>query len=179
MNRWVVTAVCAVLLSGIGSAFSLARAAQSTSDALVACAKETDDARRLRCFDAVVADLRRAPPVPAAAVAAKPSAPQPAAPPPTPAPSVSREEKFGARGDLDRERREELKEISAKVTEVGARPHGEIVVTLDNGQVWAERSASSKIKVKVGDTVRIESGALGSFVLIAPNGRSSKVARVR
>jgi predicted Abi (CAAX) family protease len=123
--------------------------------------------------------LRRAPAAPAAAVAAIPSAPQPAAPPPTPAASVSREEKFGARGDLDRERREGLKEITAKVTEVGARPHGELVVTLDNGQVWAERAASSKIKVKVGDTVKIESGALGSFVLIAPNGRSSKVARVR
>jgi hypothetical protein len=160
MNRWVVKAACAVLLTGTGLAFSLARAAQSTSDALVACAKETDDTRRLRCFDAVVADLRPAPL-------------------PTPAPSVSREEKFGARGDLDPERREGLKEITAKVTEVGARPHGEIVVTLDNGQVWAERAASSKIKVKVGDMVKIESGALGSFVLIAPNGRSSKVARVR
>ncbi len=113
------------------------------------------------------------------AVAATPSAPQPAAPPPTPVSSVSREEKFGARGDLDRERREGLKEITGKVTEVGAKPHGELVVTLDNGQVWAERTASSKIKVKVGDTVKIESGALGSFVLIAPNGRSSKVARVR
>jgi len=179
MNRWVVKAACAVLLSGTGLAFSLARAAQSTSDALVACARETDDARRLRCFDAVVADLRRAPAAPAAAVAATPSTPQPASPAPTPASSVSREEKFGARGDLDPDRREGLKEITGKVTEVGARPRGEIVVTLDNGQVWAERAASSKIKVKVGDTVKIESGALGSFVLIAPNGRSSKVARVR
>jgi biotin carboxyl carrier protein len=179
MNRWVVKIACAVLLSGIDLAFSLARAAESTSDALVACAKEMDDARRLRCFDAVVADLRRAPAARAAAVAAPASAPQPAAPAPAPAPSVSREEKFGARGDLDAERREELKEITAKVTEIAARPHGELVVTLDNGQVWAERAASSKIKVKAGDTVKIESGALGSFVLIAPNGRSSKVARVR
>jgi hypothetical protein len=179
MNRWVVKAACAALLSGTGLAFSLAGAAQSTSDALVACASETDDARRLRCFDAVVADLPRAPAAPAAAVAATPGAPPPAAPPPTPASSLSREEKFGARGDLDPEKREKLKEITGTVTEVGTRPHGEIVVTLDNGQVWAERSASLKIKVKVGDTVRIESGALGSFVLIAPNGRSSKVARVR
>jgi len=44
--------------------------------------------------------------------------------------------------------------------------------------VWAEKISGSKLKVKVGDTVKIESGALGSFVLIA-NGRSSKVARVR
>ena len=156
-------AVLAALLSGTGLAISLAQAAESTSDALLACANETDDARRLRCFDAAVADLRRAP----------------AAPVPTPASPVSREDKFGARGDLDREKREVLTEIAAKVTEVGAKPHGELVITLDNGQVWAERSANSKVKVKVGDTVKIESGALGSFTLIAPNGRSSKVARQR
>lgn len=173
MNRWVVKAAFAVLLSGAGLAISLAEAAASTSDALFACANETDDARRLRCFDAAVADLRRER---AASVAATPGAPPPAALPPTPA---SREDKFGARGDLDREQREELTEITGKVTQVGAKPHGELVITLENGQVWAERSASSKAKVKVGDTVKIKSGALGSFTLIAPNGRSSKVARVR
>jgi biotin carboxyl carrier protein len=179
MNRWVVKATCAVLLAGAGFSVSVVQAAQSTSDALIACAKETDDARRLRCFDAVVADLRRAPAAPAAAVAATPSAPPAAAAQPTSTPAVSREDKFGARGELDREKREELKEITGKVTEIGARPHGELVLTLDNGQVWAERTTNSKVKVKVGDTVKIESGALGSFTLIAPNGRSSKVARVR
>ena len=183
MNRWVVKAAAAVLLSGSGVAFSLAHAAESTSDALVACAKETDDARRLHCFDAVVADLPRAPAAPAAGAATtaavRPSAPPAAAPPAAPVASVSREEKFGARGDLDREKREELKELTGKVTEVGSRPHGELVITLDNGQVWAERTANSKVRVKVGDTVKIESGALGSFTRIAPNGRSSKVARVR
>jgi len=88
------------------------------------------------------------------------------------------EGKFGARGDLNPEKHEQLSEITGKVTEVGAKAHGELVVTLDNGQVWAEKISGSKLKVKVGDTVKIESGALGSFVLIA-NGRSSKVARVR
>jgi hypothetical protein len=180
MNRWVVKAACAVMVPGAGIFFSLAQAAESPSEALFACANETEDARRLRCFDAVVADLRGAPAAPAASVASTRSAP-PAVPPsaPAPAPSASREDKFGARGDLDRDRREALKQITGKVTEVSAKPHGELVVTLENGQVWAERTANSKIKVKVGDTVKIEAGALGSFVLIAPNGRSSKVARLR
>jgi hypothetical protein len=130
--------------------------AESTDVALLDCAKERDDAQRLSCFDAVVASLRPAP----AAAAMKP------------------EDKFGARGDLDPEKRAELSEIAAKVAEVSAKPHGELVVTLDNGQVWVERTANSKLKVKAGDTVKIEAGAFGSFVLIA-NGRSSKVARVR
>jgi hypothetical protein len=156
MNGWVAKAAFVVLLSGVGFAVSPASAADGTDEALLNCANEKDDARRLRCFDAVAAGLRRVPATAAAKL----------------------EGKFGARGDLNPEKREELSEITAKVTEVSTRPHGELVVTLDNGQVWVERTASSKIKVKAGDTVKIESGALGSFVLIAPNGRSSKVARV-
>jgi hypothetical protein len=180
MNRWVFKAACAVVLASGSFSVSLVQAAEGANDALLACARETDDARRLRCFDAVVADLRRAPAVPAASVAATPSAATAAsAPAPAPVASISREDKFGARGDLDKEKREELQEITGRVTEIGARPHGELVLTLDNGQVWAERTANSKVKVKVGDTVKIEAGALGSFKLIAPNGRSSKVARVR
>ena len=112
MNRWVVKAACAVLLSGTGLAFSPARAAESTTDALVACANETDDARRLRCFDAVVAGLAPRRPLLRLPRSRRHRARRAAAPPPTPAASVSREDKFGARGDLDRERREELKEIT-------------------------------------------------------------------
>ena len=175
MNRWVVNAALAVVLSSAG--FAPAKA-ESTNDALLACAKETDEARRLRCFDAVVAGLRRAPPAMETAVAATASPPPAAAPKVAAVPPLSAEEKFGARGDLNPEKHEQLSEITGKVTEVGAKAHGELVVTLDNGQVWAEKISGSKLKVKVGDTVKIESGALGSFVLIA-NGRSSKVARVR
>jgi len=65
------------------------------------------------------------------------------------------------------------------VTELGTKPHGELIVTLDNGQVWAEKASGSKVKLKTGDTVKIERGALGSYSLIAPNGRSSKVSRIR
>lgn len=176
MNRWVVGAAVAVLVSGTGGL--PAKAAEVSTEALLACANEADAARRLRCFDAAVAGLHRAPAAPAASVAAsaaKASAP-PAAPPPAVASQASPEEKFGARGDLKPEQHKELSEITAKVTELGTRPYGELVLTLDNGQVWVERTPNSKIKVKVGDQVKIESGALGSFTLIA-NGRSSKVAR--
>jgi hypothetical protein len=62
---------------------------------------------------------------------------------------------------------------------VSAKPHGELVVTLENGQVWAEIQTSSGARVKAGDRVTIKPGALGSFLLVAPNGRSTKVTRVR
>jgi hypothetical protein len=176
MNRWVVTAAFAVLGSVAG--VLPATAAESTTDALLTCANETDNARRLRCFDAVVAGLRRAPAAPVASAAATPVTAAPVAAPQASPPAVSPEEKFGARGDLNREKHTELSEITGTVTAVSTRPYGELVITLDNGQVWVERAPNSKMKVKVGDSVKIEAGALGSFTMIA-NGRSSKVARSR
>jgi hypothetical protein len=73
----------------------------------------------------------------------------------------------------------ELQELRATVTKVAAKPHGELVLSLDNGQVWYEIQANSGIRVKTGDQVTIRSGALGSYSVVAPNGRSSKVTRVR
>jgi hypothetical protein len=64
------------------------------------------------------------------------------------------------------------------VTKLAAKPHGELIVTLDNGQVWYEIQANTALRVKVGDQVTIKAGALGSYSLVA-NGRSSKVTRVR
>jgi len=136
-------------------------------------------------------------PAPAAPVAAAPVAAAPvaaatamgspaAAPPPTAAaaqPSEagtpSPEDRFGLRVDTKQQKADELTELSATATAISAKLRGELVITLDNGQVWGEIAPGSKIKVKPGDAVKIEAGTLGSFILIAPNGRSSKVTRIR
>jgi hypothetical protein len=165
---------------GLAACMALANppgASAATGDFL-ACAGEKDDARRLACFDAAVVRNRagttgttEAAPVVASAAAA--------------APALSKEEKFGLRGDLKQEKAKvvpelvEMKELTAQVTKVAVKPHGELVLTLDNGQVWYEIQTSSGIRVKAGDQVTIKAGALGSYSLVAPNGRSSKVTRSR
>lgn len=174
----------AVLLSVMGPH----AAADALRDGLLECANKADDSARLRCFDATVADLRKgdAPtPTAAAAVAATEtpaggaaeagSATAPAPPPP----SLSPEDRFGLRGDLKREKQGDLTELAATVASISTKPHGERVITLDNGQVWAEIAPGSTIRLKPGDPVRIQAGTLRSFILIAPNERSSKVSRVR
>jgi quercetin dioxygenase-like cupin family protein len=93
--------------------------------------------------------------------------------------SASAEDRFGLRVDKKQQKAGELTELSATATAISAKPRGELMITLDNGQVWGEIAPGSKIKVNAGDTVKIEAGTLGSFILIAPNGRSSKVARIR
>jgi len=140
----------------------------------MACAAEQDSSRRLACFDAAVARARTEPAV------------QPDSAPPAPAiVPLSKEERFGLRGDLKQEKAKqapelaEMQELRAVVTKVASKPHGELVLTLDNGQVWYEIQANSGIRVKTGDQVIIKAGALGSYSVVAPNGRSSKVTRTR
>lgn len=152
--------------------------AASPTAAFMACAAEKDDARRLACFDAAVVQAKAQPAAPAGATAAAPAAV-------AAVPVLTKEERFGLRGDLKEEKAkqapelEELDQLRVKVTKVAAKPHGELVLTLDNGQVWYEIQANSGIRVKVGDEVTIKPGALGSYSVVAPNGRSSKVTRSR
>jgi hypothetical protein len=70
------------------------------------------------------------------------------------------------------------KRTSATVTAIEKRPRGELVVTLDNGQVWAQKSADRYFPLKVGDPVAILAGSLGSFRLIAGS-RATAVTRVQ
>lgn len=168
------------MTTGARIAFGLALAIAAASPAgaavagdFLACAGEKDDARRLACFDAAVVN------------AGKQGATQAASAAPAAAVPLSKEEKFGLRGDLKQEKAKvapelaEIQELKAQVTKVTVKPHGELVLTLDNDQVWYEIQTNSGIRVKMGDQVTIKSGALGSFSLVAPNGRSSKVTRSR
>ena len=175
------------------AAFHVPAAEKDVPAPLLVCAAEQNDTRRLACFDQELARMRGGdhPGKPAAAPAATPAVAAgatpavaagatPAATPPAATPRVvSQEEEFGLRVDQKEEKLGQLSEIVATVTDVRAKPHGELIITLANEQVWAEIAPGSKIKLKPGDTVKIESGVLRSFVLVAPNGRSSKVSRVR
>ena len=129
---------------------------------IAACTREQDDARRLACFD-------------------RAAAPKAAA-----APKVDATETFGVHGSELARNREDArpeseapqKRISAKVTAIEKRARGELVVTLDNGQVWAQKETGSYFPLKVGDPVAILAGTLGSFRLIAGN-RATAVTRVQ
>ena len=176
----------AVVAAGLlVTAFQVPAAEKDVPAPLLACAAEPDNTRRLACFDQELARMRGGdhPGKPAAAPTATPAVAAgatPAATPPAATPRVvSQEEEFGLRVDQKEEKLGQLSEIVATVTDVRAKPHGELIITLANEQVWAEIAPGSKIKLKPGDTVKIESGVLRSFVLVAPNGRSSKVSRVR
>ncbi len=74
--------------------------------------------------------------------------------------------------------RQREKRLLAVVSAVSNRPRGELVVTLDNGQVWVQLEPAN-YPLKAGDHVEIDVGALGSYVLWSPsNRRATKVTRI-
>lgn len=70
--------------------------------------------------------------------------------------------------------------MTAKVSELGTLPRGELLLTLDNGQVWQQKPGDRAMRIKVGDDVTIHRASLGSFLLTsqAANG-SMRVTRVK
>jgi hypothetical protein len=169
-----------------------ATAADALPPSLRVCMKETDATHRLACFDRESAVLagesapvaRQADPAPARQAAPAPTATAGAAA----ATAQSAEDKFGYRGnmaraDIDKQKaieQQEFEQLTAKVTELETLPNGGMMLTLDNGQIWQQKTADRAIRVKVGDQVTIKRGALSSFLLTsATNKGSMRVARVR
>ncbi len=93
--------------------------------------------------------------------------------PPTVAAATAAEAQFGNPLVSD------LEQISLTVTRVDRRPHGEHVVYLDNGQVWAEESKNSYFPVNAGDTVTIKKRMFGGYRLVTEAGKAYDVERLR
>jgi hypothetical protein len=128
------------------------------------CAKIDDPSARLACYDNNIRASRagsqgRAP--------AAPQVPQAAGSAPL---AANTPQGFGAetlREPLRQAQAAQLNEISATITAITQRGPGLYAFTLDDGAQWqfAETAASSYRAPRVGSTVEIERGALGSFLM--------------
>jgi hypothetical protein len=129
------------------------------------CVTLQRDTERLACYDKAIANIL------AGNTSAKP---------------VSAENMFGAHADIPRSeaerrevKREELKQISGKVTSLRHTDDGMIVLELDNGQVWRQQDSDVRLVVATGDTVTIVRASLGTFKLSDKTGRFARFRRVR
>jgi hypothetical protein len=131
-------------------------AAENLHDALRRCARESDPAQRLACFDAIVSTL----------------------------PQVEAD-RFGMTADIERRRdplavqqaKDEV--LSGKISGLSQTPQGEWIFTLDNRQVWLQAEASANIQFAVGEDVHIEHGAMSALWLVADKHRKVRVKRLR
>lgn len=161
----------AIVLACTGASL---QAAGGVPESLRKCAGIADASERLQCYDRAMASLG-APVVSGAAVV--PSAAVAAAPVLTP------EEKFGARGEVKAKQQPKAEEptlerLTATVKALRRGPNGELVVTLENGQVWRQLSAQPMM-IKVGESVSIRPMTFNSFWMVDASGRGSRVKRIQ
>lgn len=162
--------ILAMALLAAAAMQSAGAADDGLAQRIAACTREQNDARRLACFD------RAAAPQSDASTDASQAA----------APEAKADHAFGVQGsELARSRDDDKpqaesspKRIAATVAALDKRPRGELVFTLDNGQVWAQKEAGAYFPAKVGDPVAILAGTLGSFRLVLAN-RATAVTRVQ
>ena len=57
-----------------------------------------------------------------------------------------------------------VEQISAKVIEIQKAPYGELIITIEGGQVWRQKNRA-RFKLSEGEVITIERGALGSFFI--------------
>jgi hypothetical protein len=205
-NRFfALMSATAILSIQLGAAQTVSASDQSLADQLRKCAAEPQNPRRLACYDRLSAAVTAAaspalspptavivsvPPAATAAATATNKAAPPAAPPAAPTgttavPGASQgatdTSDFGVgNGPLEaKQQKGKSQKMSAVVAGVSTKPRGELVVTLDNGQVWEQNQAVDYFPLKAGDKVEINVGALGSYVMWVPSSRrAAKVTRV-
>jgi hypothetical protein len=131
-------------------------AIEPLADGLRRCSLETDEGKRLACFDALASAL----------------------------PKI-RSDQFGMTVDIARKRdpvavtKSENESLSGKIAALVEAPRGEYIFTLDNGQMWIQAELRSNIRFEVGDAVQIEHGAMSSLWLTADHHRKTRVKRIQ
>jgi hypothetical protein len=156
------------------------------------CAAEVSDAARLACYDAAFgrpeapAGTRGGSPVVAAAPAMAVTQPVPSSAPASaaaldanPAADFGLSQQAIRARDPEQAEKNDPEQITGTVAMVAYRPRGEMVVTLDNGQVWVQSQIDRKARLNDGDTVTIKKGALASYLLVTPSKVATRVKRVQ
>lgn len=155
-----------------------AHAASSLDGKLVSCAGETDNAKRLACYDAAVATI---------SVEAKAATDKRAAEAAVLAvekakvDEAAKQAAFGAeRLNRGKTPADSFTRLDAKVAEVLTATDGMAVILLDNGQLWRQTTGMALPPVRTGDAAIITVGAMGSFQIeLVRQRREFKVKRVR
>ena len=131
-------------------------AIEPLADGLRRCSLETDEGKRLACFDALASAL----------------------------PKI-RSDQFGMTVDIARKRdpvaesKNENESLSGKIAALQEAPRGEYIFTLDNGQIWIQAELRPGIHFDVGEAVQIEHGAMSSLWLVADHHRKTRVKRIQ
>jgi hypothetical protein len=121
------------------------------------CATEADEAKRLVCYDSAIGRSKS-----------------------------GQNDDLGVTGELLRHKEKQAgitaappDDMTAKVVAIANGRYGKSVVTLDNGQVWAQQEVPD-FTLQVGDAITIRRGVLGALWLVSPSGHAQiRVQRIK
>lgn len=174
MNARVLLTIAAAIM-----AFAMpARAATSIDDALVNCAREANNAKRLSCYDGAVATISAEA---KAATAQREAAMAVIAADQAKADEAAKQAAFGAeRLNRGKALPETITRVDAKIAEAMTASDGMAVLLLDNGQLWRQTTGMALPPVRSGDAAIITAAALGGYQLeLVRQHRAFKVKRIR
>ena len=125
-------------------------------DRMRTCATEPDEAKRLACYDLQIGRSKR------------------------------QNDDLGVTGELLRHKQKQAgitpaapADVTAKVAALANRGSGKFVVTLDNGQVWAQQEVPD-FTLQVGDVITLRRGVLGALWMVSPSGHDQiRVQRIK
>jgi len=145
--------VAAALISGHGPALG----GESVIDRVRACATEADEAKRLVCYDSAIGRSKS-----------------------------GQNDDLGVTGELLRHKEKQAgipaapaEDLTGKVVAIANRGSGKFVVTLDNGQVWAQQEIPD-FTLQVGAVITVRRGVLGALYMVSPSGHAQvRVQRVQ
>jgi hypothetical protein len=153
------------------SPFSMAN---TLLDELSKCAANNDSLQRLVCYDTLAEKTKNSLPkqhnlqnqVPLQVDKTKQASVNVADP------SLQQQTKFGYENKQPTE--DLIKQIKATITNIRKAPRGQLIITLDNGQVWRQTD-SMHFKLSKEEVVLISRGAMGSFFI----GKENRNKRIR
>lgn len=70
-------------------------------------------------------------------------------------------------------------DITATVVALQERPYGELVISLDNGQVWEQKHVDRRFRLDLGEIVTVRKGQVAGYRLSGTSNRSIQVKRIR
>jgi hypothetical protein len=174
MKIGIAAAAVAVLVMGSSGAAASSRAAPSPLvGAIAACQRQTEDAARLRCYDAAAAALTEAAGSGKVVVVDREDVRE------------TRRSLFGFSlpklpffsGDDSADAQED--ELTAKVAAAGSIGHGKYRIRLESGALWeTTEGRSTMADPRSGDTVVIKRGPLGSYMMRIAGQRALRAKRV-
>jgi len=128
---------------------------EALADGLRRCSHETDEQKRLTCFDALASAL----------------------------PQIKNDQ-FGMTVDIAHKRDpavgfDHSEVLTGKIDGLQEVLSGQWIFTLDNGQLWIQVEPKAGMRFSVGEAIQIEQGAMGSLWLAADHHRKTRVKRVQ